>query len=680
MQRTRNNKYFLAAAVALLTFIVYLPALRNEFVYWDDNLYIFENPPIRSLDASFFRWAFLDFHASNWHPLTWISHAVDYALWGLNPLGHHLTSILLHAINTALVVLLALKLRETARIRSAPNTLPSFLNDRTVLIAAGTTGLLFGLHPVHVESVAWVAERKDLLCALFFLLSIMAYVYYAVSQQSAVYGPQSEGEGTDEVGGKNFFTNKQYLLSFVLFVFALMSKPMAVTLPVVLLILDWYPVKRIRSFKTFWTATIEKTPFIVLSVVSSLLTILAQKAGGSLSSIDKIPLSIRVPVAAKSLMAYLGKMLMPQDLIPFYPYPKDASLFSFEYGTSIIMVIGITTACVMLAKKQKVWLSVWGYYVITLIPVLGIIQVGGQSMADRYTYLPSLGPFLIVGLCTAGIAEKVNDVKSKNLLRKVFSFAAGLLLITYLTYLTVEQTAVWRNSIGLWTYVIEKEPGRVPLAYNNRGLVYYKTGQFDKAAADFQEAVTLRPSYLDAYSNLGMAYYQIGRMDRAIENFDKAISLEPAYYKAYNNRAMTLGKMGRLDDAIADYRRAIALNPSSPQTYFNLGILHAQAGLFDQAIESFSRSLAADPAYADAYSSRALAYTFTGQYDRALDDFARALAMVRNPATVHFNRGNLYLKIDRKELALADFQKSCYLGDEMGCSVMHQLTQGANQR
>ena len=175
MQRAWHVKYYLAASIALVTFFVYLPALRNEFVYWDDNLYIFENPHIRSLDAAFFRWAFFDFHAGNWHPLTWISHAVDYALWGLNPLGHHLTSIILHAINTALVVVLVLQLFELARERIQQNAAASFLNGRAVLIAAGVTGLLFGIHPVHVESVAWVAERKDLLCALFFLMIIIAY-------------------------------------------------------------------------------------------------------------------------------------------------------------------------------------------------------------------------------------------------------------------------------------------------------------------------------------------------------------------------------------------------------------------------------------------------------------------------------------------------------------------------
>ncbi len=675
LKRNGNAKYYLAASVALLTFIIYLPALRNEFVYWDDNRYIFENPNIRSFDAGFFRWAFLGFPVSNWHPLTWMSHALDYALWGLNPLGHHLTNIVLHAVNTALVVMLALKLLEFVRERSAQKGTGSFLNNRTTLIAAGTTGLLFGIHPVHVESVAWVSERKDLLCALFYLLSIISYVKYARDKGSGVRGQGAEG-GNSKASLKKVFTNRHFLLSLGFFILALMSKPMAVTLPVVLVILDWYPFERIRSLKTFRAAIVEKLPFFILSLASSIIAIAAQKAGGALSSIDKVPMLIRIPVAAKALAAYLGKMLLPINLIPFYPYPRDVSLFSFEYFLTFGLVIGITAACVILVRKQKFWLSAWGYYVVTLIPVLGIVQVGAQSMADRYAYLPSIGPFFVMSLCVAWIAERAHAVENRVPLTQSFSVIVALLLVIILSSISIAQIGIWRNSIGLWTYVVEKEPDRVPIAYNNRGLVYYQTGQFDKAVADFQKAVTLRSSYIDAYSNLGMAFFKSGRLDEAIANLEKAIALDPAYYKAYNNRALVFGAMGKFDKALEDYNRVIVLQPSSPQAYYNPGILHAQAGLFDQAIEYFSQSIALDPEYADAYNSRGMAYSLLNQFDRALDDFARALALGRNPVAVYVNRGDLYLKFGRKDLALADFQKACDLGDAVGCSLVEKVTQG----
>ncbi len=669
MLKKLNAKYYLAATIALLTFLVYLPALRNEFVYWDDNQYVFENPFIRSFDAAFFRWAFTTVLMGNWNPLTWISHALDYSLWGLNPLGHHLTNIILHAGNTALVIVLALKLLESARDRSEGNAAASFLTDRTILITGGVTGLLFGIHPVHVESAAWVSERKDLLCALFFLLSVLRYTRYASSRKPAVRSQESEEHENDEARQKNFFVNQHYLLALCFFVLALMSKPMAVSLPMVLLILDWYPLGRIRSWKTVWSAGVEKLPFIALSLASSVMTIMAQKAGGALSSIDRVPLSVRIPVAAKALMAYLGKILLPVNLLPFYPYPRNVSLFSFEYLLAIVLVIGVTAACVVLARKQKLWVSAWSYYVITLLPVLGIVQVGGQAMADRYTYLTSLGPFFVAGVCAAWLWERVKPFA------RPFCGIVALLLVVFLCYVSIEQIAVWRNSIGLWSRVIEQEPESVPIAYNNRGLVYYKSGQFEMAAEDFQKAVNLRSSYTDAYSNLGMALYRIGMLDEAIENLNNAITLDPAYYKAYNNRAMVLGAMGQFDKAIQDYNAVIALKPSLPQVYYNLGVLYANKGLLDQAIKYFNQSLTVDPGYADAYGRRGAAFFSLGRYDKALDDLNKALAVKQNSPAVYMQRAMLYLKTGRTALALTDSREACDLGDDDGCRLLRELTQ-----
>jgi tetratricopeptide (TPR) repeat protein len=520
-----SYRAYLAAAVALVTFIVYLPALHNEFVYWDDNLYVFENPNIRSLDAAFFQWAFLEFHVSNWHPLTWISHAVDYAIWGLNPLGHHLTNIILHAVNTALVVVLALKLLEFVREQSALKETGSFLNNRMILIAAGATGLLFGIHPVHVESVAWISERKDLLCALFFLLSVIWYANYV-----------------------SYKTYKTYMLTLGFFVLALFSKPMAVTLPVALLILDWYPFNRIRSPRKAWGSIVEKLPFIFLSLFSSLLTLLAQREGNSMAPLDFVPLSTRLLVAVQSLAVYIQNMLLPLNLIPLYPYPKDVSLFSFKYASTLLLVMGATAICAVLARKRKIWLSVWSFYVIMLIPVLGIIQVGNQPMADRYAYLPSLGPFLLAGAGVAWISEKAFREKRRGLFITGATIIIALLLVCCLSILTVRQTAIWRNSISLWTYVIEKEPERIPLAYNNRGMVFYKAGMFDRALADFDQAIGMDPEYAKAYYNRGSTYDTMGQLDKAIVDYRKTISLDPYYYEAHYFLDQALKKTGPVDN------------------------------------------------------------------------------------------------------------------------------------
>jgi protein O-mannosyl-transferase len=574
--------YSLAASVALLTLLVYLPALQNKFVEWDDGDYASANLHIRSLDVAFFKWAFLRFFASNWHPFTWISHAIDYALWGLNPMGHHLTSIVLHALNTFLVVVLVIRLLDAFKERTRGNALSLFLHERTVLIAAGTTGLLFGLHPLHVESVAWVAERKDLLCALFFLFSISAYTKYVTGVAN---------EAARDKSSLRFF-NKPYLFTLGFFVLALLSKPMAVTLPVVLLILDWFPFGRIRSLKTLQAACVEKLPFFLLSLASSMVTVFAQKAGGALSSVAFTPLPTRVLVAAKALIAYLGKMIWPLNLVPFYPYPETASFTALEYIVPVALVAGITAVCMVQANKRKLWLSAWGYYCLTLMPVLGIVQVGGQSMADRYTYLPSLGPFLVMGLGAAWVWEKARAQKKLGPFVKLLSGGAAACLLFFLSSATVNQTAIWKNSLSLWTYVIEKDP-TVSLAYNNRGLTYDDMGQFDKA----------------------------------IEDFDKAIMLDPSDHKAYTNRGMLYGKMGRFDKAIEDFEKAIALAPSHPAAYNNLGIAYAKTGLIDKAIEQFSKAILVDQGQAMAYYNRGLLFSRTGNEAGAASDYQKACAL-----------------------------------------------------
>jgi lipoprotein NlpI len=661
VEKTSRFKFAVAVTASAVTLLVYFAALQNDFVNWDDGQYVFENPHIRSLNAAFFKWAFFDFYASNWHPLTWISHALDYALWGLNPLGHHLTSIVLHAINVFLVVLLVIRLLEAWKERAVRSGSPSFLNGQAILIAAGTTGLLFGLHPVHVESVAWVAERKDLLCALFFLLSLISYTNYARKT-----GAETPGKNT----GSPFF-NSRYLSVLGLFVLALMSKPMAVTLPVVLLVLDWFPFSRIRSGRTLWAACVEKLPFFALSLASSIVTIRAQKAGGTISTLEFLPLSVRALVGAKALVAYLWKMLVPVDLIPFYPYPKDVSLLSWKYLLFLILVIAVTVVCILAAKKRKLLLAAWGYYVVTLIPVLGIVQVGTQSMADRYTYLPSLGPFLLLGLMAAGAWGTVTTLKRPGYM-KVACSAAAIFVFASLSYLTVKQIAVWENSVSLWSSVIEKEPKRVPFAYMNRGVAYQVIGKLDEALADFNAAILLNPSDAEAYNSRGLLFKQMGHPDAALEDYTISIMLNGFNAHVYNNRANVYGQMGQFDKELADYDRAITLDPSYTAAYNNRGMVFVKTGRFNRAIEDFNRFIALDPDNAEAYSNRGIAYALTGQYDAALKDFNAALALSQDFAEAYFNRGRLYSKEGRTELARADYQKACDLRYEKGCIALRE--------
>jgi tetratricopeptide (TPR) repeat protein len=533
----QNFRYYLAAFVSLITFVIYLRSLQNEFVEWDDITYVIENPYIHSFNMAFFRWAFLDFYASNWHPLTWISHAIDYAVWGLNPLGHHLTNIILHAANVFVVVLLVERLIGSASSGS----------DKGVLTAVATAGLLFGIHPLHVESVAWIAERKDLLYALFFLLSVTAYTKYvsAVKCETGQKNPPSQ------------FLNKYYLFTLGMFVLALLSKPMAVTLPLVLLILDWYPFNRIRHPGIFSPVFVEKIPFFALSLCSSILTILAQKA--VIGPFELYPLPTRLLVGGKALIVYLWKMTVPLNLVPYYAYPKDVSLLSAGYLLPIVLVAGITIGCIVLAKKQRLWLSAWSYYIVTLIPVLGIVQVGSQSMADRYTYLPSLGPFIVTGLMVRWFMTRVDTLTKRRAMIRFFSVAIAFSAFVTMAYLTFEQIGVWKNSIDLWDYVIDRDTERDPLPFVNRGVAFGRMGQIDRAREDFDKAIDANPRIAEAYVNRGVAFGQMGQIDRAREDFDKAIDLKPDNASAYWNRGNAYLKLGNKKRAISDFQKACYL-------------------------------------------------------------------------------------------------------------------------
>jgi tetratricopeptide (TPR) repeat protein len=623
--RRTHLKYYLAASVSLITFLVYLPSLQNEFISrWDDGQYILNNVFIRSFNINLFKKAFFGFYAANWHPLTWISHAVDCVFWGLNPVGHHLTNNILHTGNTFIVVLLAARLVEAGKVPDVG------FSDNGALIAAATTGILFGVHPLHVESVAWVSERKDLLCGLFFLLSVMTYLGYAT---------KSEEVSSSAARSETRILSKYYLFSLAFFILALLSKPMAVSLPVVLLVLDWYPLRRIGSMKSFRLACIEKLPFVAFSFVSSILAILAQKAGGAMEMNESVPFSTRLLVAAESLVAYLWKIVMPVNLSPYYPYPKNVSLLSWQYLSAVVLALGITAACMVIVKKRKVFLSAWGYYVVTLIPVSGIVQVGGQAMADRYMYLPSIGPFLLLGLLAAWAYEKARAAEKWGVSLKIAAASAFLFVFIPMGYLTVRQITAWKNDIDLWSSVIAEEPTNIPQAYTNRGLALYDTG----------------------------------RIDLAIDDFSKALAVDPGSYEAYNFRGSALDNMGQPDKAIADFDKAIALNPRYAEAYYNRGISCGKIGLLEDSIKSFDKALELDPNKAEAYVSRGVSYARAGRNNEALEDFNKAILLNSNNAMAYFNRANFYSQAGNKRLAESDFQIACDLGVKQGCDSLQAL-------
>ncbi len=615
MTRSAKRTYGIALCIAAVTFMVYLPALRNGFVNWDDDEYIYRNVFLHPVDLAFFKWAFLESYAANWHPLTWTSHAIDYSLWNLDPVGHHLSSIVLHAMSTVLVFFLSLRLLGTSANKAVEDG-KRFLNEWGILTASAVTALLFGIHPLHVESVAWISERKDVLCAFFFLLALLSYTKHLElldrKQQST-------------------YPARHSILTVIFFVLALLSKPMAVTLPLVLLILDWYPYERIRSFRTFGAAFVEKLPLFALSLASSVITVLSQSR--AIISTESTPLTARLAVVSKAVCSYLGKMVLPVNLLPFYPYPKDAFPTSPKYLFFILLTIAVTTACLAISKKRKIWLAVWGFYIVTLLPVLGIVQVGYQSMADRYTYLPSLGPFLLAGLAVAWLQGRSGTAMPRAASAAIVLLAAGLL-----AYATVQQIALWKDSFTLWNYEIKKCPEGGSVAYFHRGNAYNDSDDHDRAVADYTTAISLKPDHYEAYNNRAAAYHKNGLLDKAIDDYSKAISLNDNFNARVNRGYVYLDKV-LLSKAEEDFNRAVELNAKYDMGYDGLGMVYYQNGLYDKALQAFIHAIELNP---------------------------------KNPA--HFvNRGYVYFKKGEKDLAREDFLESCRLGNQNGCTAAERL-------
>jgi protein O-mannosyl-transferase len=610
----RNSvRNIIALVISLVALAVYLPALRNGFVNWDDPHYVFLNTHIRSLSPDFFRWALFDASTVYWHPLTWISHAMDYAVWGLNPFGHHLTSIVLHALNTFVVVCLTIRL--FGILRQAGSSF--FQNERAVLIAGGVVGALFGLHPVHVESVAWVAERKDLLYSLFYLLSIMTYAGFVRNLQES---------GSPE----SWYRSRRYYFTLALFLLSLCAKPMAVTLPAVLLLLDWYLFGRLASGNKAAAVLLEKVPFLALSVIVSIVTVLAQKKVGAVASLEATPFAARVLVACKSLILYLWELIAPVNLLPLYPYPKQVGILMPEFFVPLALVAGITTVCIKVAGKWPSLLTVWVYFVVTLLPVLGLIQSGPQSMADRFSYLPSLGIFLLPGAGAAWLWTRA----TANQIARYATVGMTAVLVLTLAGLTLKQIAVWHDSITLWSCTINGQTERFPEPYYLRGIAYGDTGDFVSAISDYTTAVTIEPAYGPAYINRGVAFLERGEIDRAIEDFNTAISLKVNPPDSYTNRGNAFYKKGELNRAIEDYTVAISLEPSLFQAYLNRGNVYKVKGELEPALADYTKALSLNPSYAKGY----------------------------------IVRGDIYLKNGSVELAVKDYQMGCSLGNEVGCS------------
>lgn len=543
MVQERKKDFAISLIPFLIAFALFLPSLNSGFVNWDDNFYVYENPNIRSLDLDFFKWVFPAVVGANWHPITIISYALDYLILGLNPSIYHFTNILLHSINTSLVFIFACRLLRLSGYRGG------------IITASLLASMLFGIHPLHVESVSWISERKDVLCGLFFLLSIIAYLDYK------------------ETGFK-----RDYTRALTAFVLALMSKPMTITLPVVLLLLDFYLEREfLHGFKK---ALYEKAPFFILSIASAVITLWVQGKGGAIRAFELVPLQERLIVAVSSYAFYLYKLLFPLHLSNFYPYPEKVSLLSLGFILSFALISFLTSASIFYIKKRREFFTIWSFYLITLLPVIGIVQVGSQAAADRYMYLPSLSLFLFAGALAGMFTEK------KIYKTAVFAFSGLALFI--LSALNLQQQAVWKDSVALWDHETKEFPA-VSLGYYNRGCALDKLGLIDRAITDYSKAIELDPGYLSAYLNRGFLRTISGDYDKAIKDFDSALSINPRSAKALANKGYAFLRSGDFEHAAAELKAALTIERNG-FNFYNLGLAYAGMGEPQKAKTCFTNA------------------------------------------------------------------------------------------
>ena len=555
---------FVALALAAVTMAVYAPVRQFEFLNFDDPDYVTANQEVLSgLTWQGVGWALTSGHAANWFPATWVSHMLDAELYGANPAGHHVTNLLLHIASTLLLFGVLRKM--TGKM------------GRSAFVAA-----LFAVHPLHVESVAWVAERKDVLSTLFAMLVLWNYARYV----------ERPGAG-------------RYAGILVLYALGLMAKPMLVTLPFVLLLLDVWPLGRARLLadsagRVTWSSLLEqgpvirklvweKLPLFALGAASSVVTFAVQQQGGAVGSLEAAPFDFRVANAVVSYVAYIGKMLWPAGLAAMYPFPSE--LAGWKVFGSLFVLIGVTVAALWAVQSggmKRAYLPVgWFWYVGTLVPVIGLVQVGSAAMADRYTYVPLIGLFVIVAW---GVPELLGEWPGR---RAMLPAAAGV-VICACAVAARSQVWYWQGDQPLWNHALEVTTGNY-LAHHNLAEALAREGKLDEALAHYAEAIRLRPEYGDAYNNLGLILMMQRRNEEALPFFAEAVRLKPGLAEAHNNMGVALKNMGRLDEAIAELREALRIMPDHANAHYNLGNALALQGNTDEALAHYGRALELRP-------------------------------------------------------------------------------------
>ena len=579
---------WICLTLALGTLVLFWPVRHFQFIRYDDQDYVTENRVVQSgLTHDGVVWAFTHVHSSNWHPLTWMSHMLDCQLFGLDAGKHHFTALLLHTLTTVLLFL-AMKKLTGAMWRSA-------------LVAA-----VFAIHPLHVESVAWVSERKDVLCALFWVLTMGAYARYAESRSPK-----------ENIQRSTFNAQRPklwYLLALFFFALGLLSKPMIVTLPCVLLLLDFWPLRRVTSDgwrvagKNAGHLVLEKIPFFVLSGISCTVTFLAQKNAGAMRSLDAIPIILRVENALVSYAVYLLRTFWPNDLAIFYPHPEMIPLW--QWLGALLLVVAIS-ALVIRQLKERSYLAVgWFWYLGTLVPVLGLVQVGVQARADRFAYIP------MIGISIALIWGACDLLKNFAQRRAVWIFLSAAMLIAC-AMVSARQIQFWQNSKSLFGHAL-KVTSENFVAHHTYGTALAEEEKNDEAEKHFREALRIHPRFPEAEQNLGNILLGKNQFEEALIHYKKALEYRPNFERAYDSLGLLYAKQEKWPESIENFEKAIALDPLNGGTHFNLGSALLKSGKADDAIAHYQKALQLDANLPEAHYQLALVFGSRGKTEEVL--------------------------------------------------------------
>ncbi|MFQ5883071.1 MAG: tetratricopeptide repeat protein [Candidatus Methylomirabilales bacterium] len=627
-----------------MTVLVFLPTLGNEFVRWDDDGNFLENIHYRGLGWAQLRWMFTTFHMGPYQPLSWVTLGLDYLLWGLNPVGYHLTNLLLHAANAMVFYFLTLRLLPLAL------SSPPVPGDLALRAAAGFAALVFAIHPLRVESVAWATERRDVLSGLFFLLTLLCYLRAATT---------SDGDGT----------YRRWLMGAVsVYALSLLSKAIGMALPVILVVLDIYPLRRLGGGPGKWFGPAarrvwgEKVPFLLLALATGVIALVGQYRAEAIRSLERYGVLARLAQAVFGLTFYLWKTLFPLRLSPLYELPVHLNPMDARFLLSAGLVLAISLVLFVARRRWPVGLAIWVCYVAILIPVSGIVQIGPQIAADRYSYLPCLGWAMFAG---AGLLYCWQGWISGHTGQRTFVLSTGLaaVVVVGLGVLTWKQVQVWHDSERLWRHALAVEP-KSYIAHSNLGVVLVDQGKLDEAISHYRQALQTRPSNADAHTNLGMALARQGKLDEAISHYRQALQTRPTHVQAHSSLGDAFADLGQVEEAMKHYQLALQIQPDDALTHNNLGNVLSQQGKVEEAIEHYQLALQIQPDLASGYNNLGAALFQQGKLDEAIKHYQQAVRIQPGYPDAHSNLGWALGQLGRLEEAIASYQTALRVAPE----------------